>query len=1026
MELTGTNLNPTASLEEQQITRSNYFIGRSPANWHSNIPNYGRVGFKQVYPGIDLTYYGSGRQLEHDFAVAAGADPAKIVFRLTGGKLRLDRASGDLVLRTQAGELRLRKPIAFQDWDDGRRSVAASYQLLSGNQIGFRLGSYDRKRQLVIDPLLVYSTLLGGTGECAAGTICVGNSWANAIAVDSTGDAYVTGMTEAFDFPTSPGAFQASNKELCADASESCPGKGNSENGTAFVTELSADGTAVLYSTYLGGTNPTNWGEQGLAIAVDAEGNAYVVGETASPDFPTTAGAFQVARKESANYDAGFITKLSPSGSSLVYSTYLGGSDNDLIYGIAVDSQGSAYLTGVTYSIDFPVTPNAFEPQAKADLTLSGNAGSATGFVSKLNAAGSSLVYSTFLGGSRGEAGIAIAVDGSGDAYVGGVTGSQDFPVTAGAFQLINYASVQLGNSTGFVTKLNSSGTGLTYSTYLGGEFSDGVRAIAVNGQGNAYVTGGTFSWDFPTTSGAFQKQLNGLLPGSINPSANAFVTEFNPTGTSLVFSTFLGGTGSAGENGGNFPEGGDFGLAIALDGASNVVVAGTTSSFDFPVTSDGYQQVINGPEGFVSELNPAGSQLLYSSYIGGDNETVPDYVSGVALDPESNVYVVGITSSLDLPATDFPVTAGAFETVQNAASDAFVAKFNLAAAPNAPVTAGPVFSPPPGTYSSAQTVTISDATPGATIYVGINSFFAPFNGTVTPQTGLAYTAPITVSSTETIQAVALAEGYIDSAVVPATYTISLPQTAATPVFSPSPGTYTSTQNVTLTDSTAGAAIYYTTDGTTPTASSKIYGGPITVSSSENIEAVAVANGYTNSAVVSATYTIAPGFSVAASPASVTLNVGSSAPVTVTVSPVGGFDSAVSFACSGLPAGATCGFLPATVTPPVTTFTTLTVTVTSTSAALHRRKIPRMPELVVVIAFCWFGWKKRRSWPMLVVLAVGLVSVGLVNGCGSGGGSGGGGGGGGGGGTQPVTSTVTVTATSGTLQETTTFTLTVD
>jgi len=1026
MQLTEANLNPAASLEDQQITRSNYFIGSNSANWRSNIPNYGRVGFKQVYPGIDLTYYGSGRQLEHDFAISAGADPARIAFRLTGGRPQLDHASGDLVLRTHAGEVRLRRPIAYQELDGRRRSVAVRYKLLTKNRVRFTLGKYDRSRELVIDPLLVYSTLLGGTGACAAGTICVGDSWANAVAVDSAGNAYVTGMTEAFDFPTSSSAFQTANKELCANTSESCPGAGNSENGTAFVTKLNTDGTAVLYSTYLGGTNPANWGEQGFAIAVDAEGNAYVAGETASPDFPTTAGALQAAKKESANYQAGFITKLNSSGSGLVYSTYLGGSDNDVIYGIAVDNQGRAYLTGVTYSLDFPTTPNAFEPQAKADLAISGNAGGATGFVSKLNAGGSSLVYSTFLGGSTGEAGVAIAVDGSGDAYVGGITGSQDFPVTAGAFQLNNYASIELGNSTGFVTKLNPSGTGLTYSTYLGGEFSDGVRGITVNGQGNAYVTGGTFSWDFPTTSGAFQEQLNGLLPGSINPFANAFVTEFNPAGTSLVFSTFLGGTGSGGQNGGDFLEGGDFGQAIALDGAGNVIVAGATSSLDFPVTADGFQQVVNAPEGFVSELNPAGSQLLYSSYVGGNDETVPDYVSGLAIDVQNNVYIVGITSSISLPVTSFPVTQGALQSVQNAGEDAFVAKLDLAQAPNSPLTAAPVFSLAPGTYSSAQTVTITDATPGATIYVGINSFYAPFSGTVTPQTGLAYTGPIPVSSTETIQAIALAPGSIDSPVTQGTYTINLPQTAASPVFSPSPGSYQSAQSVTLTDSTAGAFIYYTTDGTTPIASSKIYGGPITVLLSETIEAVAVADGYTNSAVVSAKYTITPGFSLAVSPSSVQVNSGSSVPATVSIATVGGFDSAVSFGCSGLPAGVTCSFLPTTVTPPVTTFTTVMLTAALNNASLHRREMPGVPVMGLAAAFCWLGWRKRRSLPMLVVLAVGLAGVGMVNGCGGGGSSGSGGGGGGGGGTQPVTSTVTVTATSGMLQETTTFTLTVN
>jgi hypothetical protein len=379
---------------------------------------------------------------------------------------------------------------------------------------------------------------------------------ASAIAVDNQGNAYITGITTSFSFPTSPGAFQTSDEQLCM----------NGPCSSAFVTKLNATGTGVVYSTYLGGSTPNVDGEQGYAIAVDSQGDAYIGGVTGQADFPTTAGAF-----ESVFNGAGeaFISKLNSAGNGLIYSTFLGstsGVGGETIYGLALDGAGNAYVTGATNDLNFPTTPGAFETTyINSNAPASPNT---VGFVSKLNPAGSALVYSTLLGGTGGDGGSAIAVDGAGDAYVGGFARSWNFPVTSGAFQTAN--SAYAGDEDGFVAKLNPSGTALEYSTFLGGSYTQQVQAIAVNAQGNAYVTGQTQSSDFPVTPGALQPEDNACNPNFLTCSANAFVTELNTSGSGLVFSTYLGG-----DMGGE-------GCAIALDGSDDVYVAGARPAMIF------------------------------------------------------------------------------------------------------------------------------------------------------------------------------------------------------------------------------------------------------------------------------------------------------------------------------------------------------------------------------------------------------------------------------------------------------------
>jgi hypothetical protein len=541
LKLVNANQNAVATGASELPGKANYFIGNDPRKWRTNVPTYAKVKYAGVYPGVDLVFYGNQRQLEHDFVVAPGADASRIALRLEGSKKSSLDAEGNLVVAVEGGEVRLEKPLIYQEGSSGRREIPGGYVLTGAREVAFKVGAYDPTKPLVIDPVLVYSTYLGGSG------VDVGFG----IAVDPSGNAYVTGQTSSDNFPTTAGAFQTS--------------LAGSDN--AFVTELNPAGSALVYSTYLGGSKV----DSGQGIAVDSSGHAYVRGIATSTDFPTTAGAFQTSLAGSLNT---FITKLNPSGSALVYSTYLGGSSVDVGWGIAVDSSGHAYVAGNTTSSDFPITPGAFQTSL---------AGSQNAFVTKLNPSGSGLVYSTYLGGTSADVVWDIAVDSSGHAYVTGYATSTNFPTTAGAFQ-----TSLAGSHNAFVTKLNPSGSGLVYSTYLGGGGLDYGLGIAVDSLGHAYVTGQTQSSDFPTTAGAFQTSLAG--------TKNAFVTTLNPSGSALVYSTYLGGSG------------GDAGYGIAVDTSGNAFVTGVTGSSNFPTTTGAFQTSLAGSDNtFVAKLTPKG-----------------------------------------------------------------------------------------------------------------------------------------------------------------------------------------------------------------------------------------------------------------------------------------------------------------------------------------------------------------------------------------------------------------------------------
>jgi hypothetical protein len=611
----------------------NYLIGDDPSRWLTNLETFGRVGYRGLYSGIDVVYYGNQGQLEYDLLVAPRADPGLIRFGFDGvGSVRIG-AQGELALSVSDGDLTLRRPHAYQTIDGARVPVPASYAVEDG-EVAFRLGAYDASRPLVIDPVLAYSTFLGGDGS----------DLGLAIAVDRFGSAYVTGQTSG-SFPTTEGAY------------------GRSVNGgdDVFVAKLNPHGSALVYATYIGGSAA----DAGSGIAVDAAGNAYVTGRTASTNFPTTAGAPQTTARGGID---GFVTKLNAAGSGLVYSTYLGGGGDDEGFAIALDASRNALVTGYTKSENFPTTVGAFQATYRGGLS--------DAFVTKLNAAGTALVYSTFLGGSGkpaedtvvialGDYAQGIAVDSAGNAYVAGSTDSRNFPTTPGAFQTTHASVVNADGSgfyDGFVTKLTPSGVPV-YSTFLGGGRTDHATAIDVDSAGHAYVTGATasiggdFGAPFPTTASAFAT--------TYNYGGDAFVTKLNDKGTGLDYSTYLGGSPAIESSTGH-----DEGNAIVADANGNAYVTGRTNALNFP-TVDAFQTArAGGDDAFVSRIDTKASgaaSLVWSSYLGGAGQ---DFAAGIARDAAGSVYVTGGTAS-----AGFPTTAGALRTTFGGLVDGFVTK---------------------------------------------------------------------------------------------------------------------------------------------------------------------------------------------------------------------------------------------------------------------------------------------------------------------------------------------------------------
>jgi len=714
MQLVGSNSTAPSAGQGELAGAVNYITGRDPSRWQTDVPTYARAVFDEVYPGIDVAYYGNQRELEYDFLVAPGADPGCIGLRFAGADSITVDSTGDLVLRVGDREVVQHAPVLYQEAGGARLPVAGGYDVRSDGTVGFAVGDYDRARPLVIDPVLSYGTYLGGSGYDAG----------NAVAVDAAGSAYVTGQTGTATFPTTAGAYRTAL---------------GGTNNAAFVAKLNPAGTGLAYATYLGGGDLSH--TVGYGIAVDAAGSAYVTGETASVDFPVTPGAFQ--SPNIGGYDA-FVTKLTPQGNGLAYSLRIASGFDDFGRGIAVDAGGNAVITGVTQQLAAGALPiplvNAAQPAF--------GGGPTDAFVTKVNPTGSGLVFSTYLGGgaflnASQDEGHGVAVDPAGNVYVTGFTFSIDFPTTPGAFMGAGKGG---GGLDAFVTKFTPAGA-VAYSTFLGSVIgSDNAWGISADAAGSAYVTGDTNAWDdpattanegFPTTPGAFQRNLAGQF--------DAFVTKLRPDGSGLVYSTYLCGSSDAGGSGA------DRGWAVAVDSAGSAHVTGDTGSANFPLASP-VQAAYGGGSAdvFVTKLDPTGSAPAFSTFLGGE---LTDQGKGVAVEAAGAVYVTGVTSSFQ-----FPTTGGAFQPANAGGlqhhDDAFVAKISgtgsasvwlsaLALSPSL-VTAG-------GT--SVGTVTLSAPAPAGGAVVALSTGrpdIAIVPPTVTVPAG-AVSASFTIATTSSL-----------------------------------------------------------------------------------------------------------------------------------------------------------------------------------------------------------------------------------------------------------------------------------
>jgi hypothetical protein len=720
MKLRGCAAHPQREGRELLAGYYNYLIGNDPTRHATYVRRYQEAWVKGVYAGIDMRYYLEGGRLRYDWVVEPGGDPSQIVFGLEGSEKTYIDSEGRLVFTTRFGEVKLAELRVYQ----GDREIGGRFVERPGGW-GIEVGSYDPTQLLVIDPL-VYSTYIGGSGDDRG----------YAIAVDGRGYAYVTGYTYSTDYDVTPGAFQTGFGGGWRDV---------------FVTKLNATGTALVYSTYIGGSD----GEEGYGIAVDGSGNAYVTGRTFSPDYDVTPGAFQTTNGGGRDV---FVTKLNATGTALVYSTYIGGSDLDEGYGIAVDRSGNAYVTGWTFSPDYDVTPGAFQ-------TTNANPGWADVFVTKLNATGTALFYSTYIGGSDNDEGNAIAVDGSGYAYVTGYTYSTDYDVTPGALQTTKSTTNSYETDV-FVTKLNATGTALVYSTYIGGSGDDYGYGIAVDRSGNAYVTGWTISPDYDVTQGAFQT-TNGSWWGGWDvfvtkvchpitltsaPGTDNQTVCVNTAITPITYST----TGATGATFSGLPAG-----VTGTFSGGYITISGTPTgagTFDYTVTlTGGCGGVTTATGTIIVQLNNTNNTITLTSAPGTANQTVCvntaitpiTYSTTGATGATFSGLPAGVTGTFsggDITISGTPTVAGTFNytvTLTGGCGNV-TATGTIIVRPNNTIT----LTSAPGTDN--QTVCVNTAITLIT-YSTTSATGATFSGLPAGVTGTFSGGNITISGTPTV-----------------------------------------------------------------------------------------------------------------------------------------------------------------------------------------------------------------------------------------------------------------------------------
>jgi len=670
----------------------NYFIGNDRSKWQSNVPTYKTVIYENIYDNINVKFYGNNKNIEHDIIVSPGGNPNNVRFAYEGIKSLEITEKGDLRARLADGEIIEKKPIVYQVIKGKRKTIDGNYRILKGDDgafsYGYDVASYDHTKELVIDPVLTYSTYLGGND---ADTI-------HSITIDASGAVYITGHTWSTDFPLI-GPIQANHGGGVADA---------------FITKINPAGTAIVYSTYLGG-NGFDFAE---AIAVDNFGAVYITGNTFSTDFPMVnpiQGIYGGDKGYIPFYGDAFVTKLSPSGTAIAYSTYLGGANNDGGNAIAIDSNGAVYVTGVTTSADFPMA-NPIQPTINS-------VGGEDAFVTKINPAGSALVYSTYLGGTLYDVGYSIEVDDSGASYIAGVTTSPDFPLVSplqgarpGGINPLDF----------FVTKINPAGSAFVYSTHLGGSGAEDHPGIAIDSTGAVYVTGTSSSTDYPTAA---------PLQGANAGGNDIVVSKINPSGSALVYSTYLGGSR------------GDYTSAIAVDPAGASYVAGISYSTDYPLATP-IQDSLNGyNDAFVTKINPAGSALVYSTYLGGEyTENAWD----ITIDNSGTAYIAGWTGSYTFPLSH------PLQVIKGGSFDAFIAKISPGVLPvvNLVITPDVISIAQGSTLTYTVTATNTTATrqcfnyweninlPGGAPYPATGELYGPIR--LCLNAGASKTAPLT------------------------------------------------------------------------------------------------------------------------------------------------------------------------------------------------------------------------------------------------------------------------------------------